>query len=360
MDLDVQQPYSPHWRLWTFLLNLWHGSILGRFLSYCLTKTYYTLLVNTQPQPQPPHSGQIPLQHITPQTPTPAEAALALLKSSPRGLDFLSLSNSHSSPSWLPNLSSTQTSTSTLQRASLYSASGTRASKQNRITLHSSKMLELHAVEIGTIISLGRDSNTSLVSRVKHWELLALGGSSECSAHTRTDARYQPTGEPLRDAFWRTVFWDTINRTQQQPQQQGRKVRAPADDVSLYKSWWEWMQTASGRHEIESPPERLRATINNEQVMLDLDHSKFARIRGAQKGEVAFGMVPSGARVGDEVWVLIGARVPFVLRDEGGFEWVGWTRRKVFKLLGGGYVHGYMDGEGVQGTETEVRRVSIV
>lgn len=51
-------------------------------------------------------------------------------------------------------------------------------------------------------------------------------------------------------------------------------------------------------------------------------------------------MLPVGVRVGDEVAVLSGRRVPFVLRAEGGS----------CKLVGACYVHAMMDGE-VFGTE---------
>ncbi|KAF2113044.1 hypothetical protein BDV96DRAFT_601829 [Lophiotrema nucula] len=59
------------------------------------------------------------------------------------------------------------------------------------------------------------------------------------------------------------------------------------------------------------------------------------------------GLGPKSTQVGDQVWVLPGAKVPFVLRPfgEGG---------KKHRLIGEAYVHGFMDGEATrQGRELQ-------
>ncbi|KAH8893885.1 hypothetical protein GQ53DRAFT_745315 [Thozetella sp. PMI_491] len=50
------------------------------------------------------------------------------------------------------------------------------------------------------------------------------------------------------------------------------------------------------------------------------------------------GLGPASAQVGDQVWMIRGARVPFVLRDRS-------DPAGTFELLGATYVHGFMDGE---------------
>jgi len=71
------------------------------------------------------------------------------------------------------------------------------------------------------------------------------------------------------------------------------------------------------------------------------------RMREVKAGRTMFrtktnllGMGPLSTQEGDEVWVLMGAKVPFVLRpvDNG-------KAPKRYKLVGEAYVHGYMDGE---------------
>lgn len=52
--------------------------------------------------------------------------------------------------------------------------------------------------------------------------------------------------------------------------------------------------------------------------------------------EKRLGLAPIGAKVGDQVWFLSGARVPFVLRK---------VENERFELVGEAYVHGCMRGE---------------
>lgn len=43
----------------------------------------------------------------------------------------------------------------------------------------------------------------------------------------------------------------------------------------------------------------------------------------------------------DSVWIIRGSRVPLILRQQGGNE-------NQFELVGGAYVHGFMDGEALK------------
>lgn len=65
-------------------------------------------------------------------------------------------------------------------------------------------------------------------------------------------------------------------------------------------------------------------------------------------GYIATGRVEEG----DEVWVLLGGDVPFVLRPiSGSIE---------YRLVGDCYLHGVMDGEAVRELEGSVRSVVLV
>ncbi|OCL09415.1 hypothetical protein AOQ84DRAFT_257225, partial [Glonium stellatum] len=75
-----------------------------------------------------------------------------------------------------------------------------------------------------------------------------------------------------------------------------------------------------------------------------------ARMREVKAGRKMFrsksdllGMGPKSTQEGDEVWVLLGAKVPFVLRPVNG----GKASRR-YRLIGEAYVHGYMDGEALR------------
>ena len=56
------------------------------------------------------------------------------------------------------------------------------------------------------------------------------------------------------------------------------------------------------------------------------------------------GLAPDSVQIGDEVWILAGSQVPFILRSVDGSP-----RR--YKLIGEAYVHGIMHGEAMEGVD---------
>ena len=55
------------------------------------------------------------------------------------------------------------------------------------------------------------------------------------------------------------------------------------------------------------------------------------------------GLVPHCARVGDQIALILGAPIPFILRDSGKSE--GGPERRLLQLVGDAYIHGMMYGE---------------
>lgn len=354
--------------VWAFLVTLWHHSIIA----HLLTKTFRTLpaeiplyVQSSQERSSllytlaPPNGDTVPKHGDAGSSVIKnSKKAQALMTSDPRHplnilcrVSHANLPRSSSSiPSWMPDFSSPNLAAETnktLDRISQFSASGFRPSWH--VQIHDHRLLEIHAICLGTIVSVGRDSRTGLIPRIKHWELSGVGRVHDGPRNEAT-RRYPPTGEPIAEAFWRTVFWDFAGRNPN-----GRKSGQGASDVALYKEWWNWVQTAG--HHLDGPPEDLREIHN--QINEDERESRFARVRIGEGGGTVFTMCPLASKVGDSVWILLGASVPFVLR-EGGFEWVGWNRRKVFRVVGKCYAHGFMNGEGMQGLEVETRSVTIV
>ncbi|KAF2034904.1 hypothetical protein EK21DRAFT_107535 [Setomelanomma holmii] len=71
------------------------------------------------------------------------------------------------------------------------------------------------------------------------------------------------------------------------------------------------------------------------------------------KGDL-LGMGPLSVQEGDEVWIILGAKIPFVLRlVDGGKE------LKRYKLIGEAFILGYMDGEAVQ-EKRELTEIGLV
>jgi hypothetical protein len=68
----------------------------------------------------------------------------------------------------------------------------------------------------------------------------------------------------------------------------------------------------------------------------------------ANKG---FGKGPLSTRRGDEVWILRGGKVPYVLRPLG---------NATYKLVGEAYMHGIMQGEAIVNREKEFKTLTLV
>lgn len=82
----------------------------------------------------------------------------------------------------------------------------------------------------------------------------------------------------------------------------------------------------------------------SERLSSELNRLLETRSRGRQLGTIddgQLGLFPGSSKVGDSVWILSGARVPFVLRgDESGG----------LRLVGEAYIHGVMHGKAVSET----------
>jgi hypothetical protein len=100
----------------------------------------------------------------------------------------------------------------------------------------------------------------------------------------------------------------------------------------------------ASREEIELPKDRTTDVAGLKKVVADLTR-KASR---ALPGRVAFvsrkgywGLGHHEVQAGDEIWLLDGGRMPFVLRP-GAIS----TSTSDYRLVGEAYVHGFMNGEG--------------
>ncbi|CZR67283.1 uncharacterized protein PAC_17182 [Phialocephala subalpina] len=134
-----------------------------------------------------------------------------------------------------------------------------------------------------------------------------------------------PTGEPITEVAWRTLI---ANKTSHP------EILAPEAMGQQYMYW---------RHHIKdmvlapSPKERTDMSpphlIHYVQSLATLQGYKLA-----VTGRGYVGLVPLECRVGDRLAVLRGGIVPFVVRE-------GRKRKGGYRVVGGAYVHGWMNGE---------------
>lgn len=174
------------------------------------------------------------------------------------------------------------------------------------------------------------------------WDGMVLGAKQEHS-----NAAYAHTEETREIAYMRTIMVDLL-------------PEGPDFSLDAFRKWREdrWIPELLHKVHIDKAP-TLRNALGFIRVLLPSSDKmlpfncmfEFAmgrRLCWTEKGYL--GLVPSQARMGDEVWLLKGGRVPFVLRRVGGGE----NR----ELVGDCYMHGIMYGEAFEDERCE--DVSIV
>lgn len=154
-----------------------------------------------------------------------------------------------------------------------------------------------------------------------------------------------PSGCTPSDAFWRTLIRDTVRDYQNAEEIR----RARSSDKGSYKRFRAWLTNESG--------------TSNSDVVTDADFSNFRKsffiatqdqcLFRTNKGYIGLSDNP---RPEDEVWILSGGRVPFVLRPY--LDNSGHTGS--YALVGDCYVHGIMDGEAAEALDGEAEDVCII
>jgi hypothetical protein len=138
------------------------------------------------------------------------------------------------------------------------------------------------------------------------------------------------------DALWRTFCWNTTN--------DGTPI--PHDYADYFSAWVKAIiGTADGTHadRMERSPEDGLRVMRFDQVFGQKCYNR----RFFRTVEGRFGWAPDQAKAGDQVCVLNGASVPFVVRRV--------DMDDCFELIGDGYLHGVMHGEAMHLEEEEIR-----
>jgi hypothetical protein len=148
-----------------------------------------------------------------------------------------------------------------------------------------------------------------------------------------------PRGQMTKDSYdalWRTFCWNTTN--------DGALI--PCDYADYFSAWVKAIiGTADGTHADKmewSPEDGLRVKRFDQLFSEKCYNRRFFRTV-----EGRFGWAPDQAKVGDQVCILNGAAVPFVVRPI--------DLDNCFELIGDGYLHGVMNGEAMDLEEEQIR-----
>ena len=143
-----------------------------------------------------------------------------------------------------------------------------------------------------------------------------------------------PTGEPVREALWRTLCWNVLITGD------GSIQPAPSDTA---KDFEEWRQIILSDNGLQTTEQKLYAL----ERRFELRIYNIAPLYVTAKAYLA--SVPWTAKAGDIVAVLTGGTMPFILRPAGNH----------YRLVGHCYVHGVMNGEAFPEDQNELEWIAI-
>lgn len=235
-------------------------------------------------------------------------------------------------PSWVPDFSepvdfeSSYHGLSRLDHYYLYNASGAQKPELQ----HDSAVLRLRGRRVGTVCRISdpeRETSTSGLSvLLSKWLLFA---ESQHDHHAKSRIS--------KEEFWRTVAADVIYVPQ---------VHNVDDDV--------WERCTGNAQDFVCLEEFLGDPLSPPPAgwIVALEAAVFGRAMfSTEQGSI--GLCSPKVRIGDEVWVLYGSRVPFVLRPSEKTE-------NKYRFVGDCYLHGAMDGEAIVAEDAEDTTLTLV
>ncbi|TGO36479.1 hypothetical protein BHYA_0123g00070 [Botrytis hyacinthi] len=202
--------------------------------------------------------------------------------------------------------------------------------------------ITLRGIFLNSLQVLGRandveaDNDEEMAETYKEWRQLA-------QSETQFDQRYPSSSRTTiySDAFSQTLCMSIASELSQSNNPASEyQYRRVSNDFQAHKSchlWWE--------SEIEGTPrlggkQLLNAENANSDIMRFHGLVYFAthmRRFFIAKEPRWIGLVPMDAQIGDQLFLLEGGKVPYILRRMEGEE--------EYKIIGDCYVHGIMDGE---------------
>lgn len=151
---------------------------------------------------------------------------------------------------------------------------------------------------------------------------------------TDWEVPYQPTGQSMSEAFWRTLLAD------QTPYLTNATDRRIDPNLDLTSKFDRWAHRRALTRSLLPRSMRVRKEVDVaiqrwlEALEMNL---MFKRLFITKKGRL--GLAPSSIQAGDTICVFFGGKVPFSLRKTPNEDW--------YTLVDETYLHGFMDGEAI-------------
>ncbi|KAI9640586.1 hypothetical protein NHQ30_010885 [Ciborinia camelliae] len=245
-------------------------------------------------------------------------------------------------PSWIGNLTTPILPTSkgvTLGAGGkdIYHATGTSEPRVRISGLQNDHLI----VAGGLIDTIDRVGIGPILDRSVGLEPLAILGTLIDADGIFNSISEYSTGESMEEVKWRTLIANRISTNDS---------LAPPDYAKQYTSWRKHVNGlalasfAGAKPRQGMDPGMALFEPENEGYFNAVSAGLYYKVCRTSGGYV--GLVPLDAEVGDRVALVLGGRVPFVLREWGEGRVRGRELEK-WKLVGGCYIHGMMDGQGL-------------
>ena len=166
------------------------------------------------------------------------------------------------------------------------------------------------------------------IVQMRHWEVMARKLKS------------YPTGESPQEVYWRTIIADADMDVENVPGGYNR----------IFYAWRRYWGTVVDEkfvdmiHDDGTGDRVYSATYNNARNLA----CNYRRFIVTKKGYI--GLAPFSSRPGDHICILLGGRTPYVIRS---------SRKRQFRFIGESYVHGFMNGEAMEGPEEALQELAI-
>jgi hypothetical protein len=236
--------------------------------------------------------------------------------------------------------------------------------KQHQFTIDKNgrHVLSIRATRVDDIVEAG-ETKPELrkdLHRSNFWETLS-----------KLDETYAATGQTREEAVWRALI---TNREEGGTPSKPINPRYPALQEPLgssFRNWILWRYAVASEPPTKFPvpsnlPDKVEilqareksrsdakylAKLAHRASLYDTHYSHASMIRPLRTEQGYFGIGTQCLRESDSVWIVPGCRVPLILRK------IEASER--YRLVGGAYVHGFMNGEALKVVKREFVMVSL-
>jgi hypothetical protein len=172
------------------------------------------------------------------------------------------------------------------------------------------------------------------VSTMCEWNLASGGLNAERSWIPKNADNPYFTGETLMEAFNHTIMTDI-----------GWQQNESGSELFSRGVAMDWDIVEQDRNELTASERQIQS-----EMLINMKERTFGR-RFFETSRGFIGLGPAAAQVGDQVYLLLGGQVLYVLRDHGDGH---------SEFIGECYVHGMMDGQACEDESFSIRDIVLV